>query len=109
MAEQDASSPQKHAVHFAVYSFNDDAPVEEIERGLDELVAMGQDFPGVRLVSWGLNTSEFANGYTHAMIIVGDDAAAVTAYRERARNHPIAEVAHISEKAGIGVDYSRPA
>jgi hypothetical protein len=92
-----------------VYSWKEGAPVDEIERGFDELCTLGDDIPGVRMVSWGLNTSEFANGYTHAMIIVGDDAAAVRAYRERAGNHPIAEVARVSEEAGIGVDYSRPA
>jgi len=109
MSEHEKASGRQHAVHFAVYSWNDNAPVEDIERGFDELCAMGDEAPGVQLVSWGINISEFANGYTHAMIIVGDDAEAVKAYRERARQHPIAHIAHVSEKAGIGVDYSRPA
>jgi hypothetical protein len=109
MAAATGSTGDQHSVHFAVYRFKDGSPLKEIERGFDELCAMAGDVPGIRLVSWGLNSSEYAMGYTHAMVIVGDDADAVRTYRELARKHPVAEVAHVSEEAGIGADYSSPA
>jgi Stress responsive A/B Barrel Domain len=96
---------ERHSVHFAVYRWKAGSPVAEIERGFGELCRMGTDVPGIRLVSWGVNDSEFGQGYTHAMTIVGDDMAAVRAYRELARSHPIAEVMHACEEDGIGADY----
>lgn len=95
----------QHFVHFAVYRWKDGSPIAEIERGFGELCRMGTDVPGIRLVSWGVNDSEFSKGYTHAMAIVGDDMAAVRAYRELARNHPIAKVMRDCEEDGIGADY----
>jgi hypothetical protein len=60
---EDSSSDQD-AVSYAVYSWEwkEDAPLEEIERGFDEMCAMGDDIPGVRSATWGRNTAESAPG-----------------------------------------------
>lgn len=96
---------ERHCVHFAVYRWKVGSPVAEIERGFGELCRMATGVPGIRLVSWGVNDSEFGKGFSHAMTIVGDDMAAVRAYRELARSHPIAEVMRACEEEGIGADY----
>jgi hypothetical protein len=110
VAEQEGSNlSDQHSVHFAVYRWKPDAPVEDIERGFDDLCRMASDVPGIRVVSWGRNASPHAYGYTHAMTIVGDDMGAVRAYRELARVQPIATVMSENEEAGVGADYDYPA
>ena len=98
-----------HSVHFAVYKWKEGAPVDEIERGFDEICRLGGQVPGIRVVSWGRNSSPHACGYTHAMTIVGDSMDAVRAYREVARHHPVSAVMSASEETGVGADYDYPA
>jgi hypothetical protein len=100
-----AVEADRHSVHFAVYKWKEGSPVDEIERGFDEICRMGGQVAGVRVVSWGRNSSPHACGYTHAMTIVGDNMDAVREYRELARGHPMSAVMSTWEETGVGADY----
>jgi hypothetical protein len=107
-----SSSSEKPTVTYAVYSWQwkEEAPIEAIERGFDEMCALGEDIPGVRRATWGRNTADAAHarGHTHTMIVIADDEAAVMACNERTSKHPMADVIHAAEKSGVGTLFSRP-
>ncbi|MBP2351418.1 hypothetical protein JOF29_002501 [Kribbella aluminosa] len=111
MADQENSSRAQQAVCYAVYSwmFKDDAPIETIEGAFAEMVAIGDEVQGIQRASWGRNRAGSANGYTHTMIVVADDQAAVDEYNLRTSKHPMSGLVHSSEKQGVGVSYALPA
>jgi hypothetical protein len=98
----------QHSVHFAVYRYKEGTAIDEIERALEDVCRLGDQVAGIRVVSWGTNSSPHACGYTHAMTVVGDDMAAVRAFRELARNHPSSQLLSDGEEAGVGADYDYP-
>lgn len=111
MTFQETSSIDRRPVSYAIYSwqFKDDAPLDEIENAFDEMCAIGDDVEGVQRASWGRNEAPSASGYSHSMVVIADDKAAVDAYNERTRNHPKSDLVHASEKAGVGIYYALPA
>jgi hypothetical protein len=111
VADQGNSSGDRQAVCYAVYSwmFKDDAPIETIEGAFAEMVAIGDEVPGIQRASWGRNRAGSANGYTHTMIVVADDQAAVDEYNLRTSKHPLSDLVHSSEQQGVGVSYGLPA
>ncbi|MGC0367442.1 hypothetical protein ABH922_005494 [Rhodococcus sp. 27YEA15] len=97
-----------HAVHFAVYRYKEGTVIADVERALEDVCKLGDQVPGIRVVSWGTNSSPHACGYTHAMTIVGTDMDAVREYRELARNHPTSQLLSDAEETGVGADYDYP-
>jgi hypothetical protein len=98
---------QQHCVHVAVYKWKPDAPLDAIEDAIDSLRGMADDVPGIRLITWGRNDSIYSEGFTHVILIVGDDAAAIAAYRTHPLHKPVADLLDKWEGVGIGVDFAR--
>lgn len=96
-----------HCVHIAIYKWKAEAPIAEIEQAIDSLRGMADDVPGIRLITWGRNESKWAEGFTHAILIVGDDAAAIAQYREHPLHEPVADFIDKWEGFGVGVDFDK--
>lgn len=78
-------SMSDRAIHFAIFKWKEDAPINEIEACLAEqkdLIVSA--VPGIRSFEWGVNKSPFGQGYTHALTVIADDLGTIQKYRESA-------------------------
>lgn len=96
-----------HAVHIAIYRWKEDAPIAELEAAMDKLRGMADDVPGMRLITWGRNTNRWAEGFTHAILIVGDDESAIEQYRAHPLHAEVAQFIDAWEGFGVGVDFKK--
>lgn len=97
-----------HAVHIAIYRWKEDAPIPQLEETMEKLRGMADDIPGVRLITWGRNTNKWAEGFTHAILIVADDEDAIEEYRKHPLHKDVADFIDAWEGFGVGVDFKRP-
>ncbi len=81
------------ATHFAIFKWKEGAPVDALEKLFEEQEArILSEVPGIRSFTWGRNRSPFAKGYSHALLVIADDQAAIDRYRAsdlRARTRPL--------------------
>lgn len=52
------------------------------------------------------NTSKYGEGYTHAILVRGENQAAIDAYRNHPDHARVATIIESMEDKGIGVDFS---
>lgn len=96
-----------HSVHIAIYKWKQGAPVEEIEKAIERLRGMANDVPGVRLITWGRNTNKWAEGFTHAILILADTPDDIEKYRAHPLHKEVADYIDSWEGFGVGVDFTR--
>jgi hypothetical protein len=54
----------------------------------------------------GENTSKYSEGYTHAIVVLGEDQAALDAYRKDSLHEEAAHEIDAIEEVGVGVDFA---
>ena len=54
--------------HIAIFHWKEDASPEAINKAMAELVMLKEKIPGIVELSSGVNVSERAKGYTHALV-----------------------------------------
>lgn len=99
---------QDHAVHIAIYRWKEDAPIPDLEETMDKLRGMAEDVPGIRLITWGRNTNKWAEGFTHAILIIGETEEDIEKYRKHPLHKEVADFIDTWEGFGVGVDFKRP-
>lgn len=99
---------QEHSVHIAIYRWKEDAPLAELEQAMDDLRGMADDIPGIRLITWGRNTNKWAEGFTHAILILAETPADIEKYRTHPLHKQVADFIDSWEGFGVGVDFHKP-
>lgn len=66
--------------HILLMRWKDQTPQEAIDRAMAALRGFKEQIPGIVDLSCGLNFSERAKGYTHALVVRFNDRAALDAY-----------------------------
>jgi len=92
-------------VHIALYKWKASASRADIDVALHEIELLAGKVPGVIEISTGQNTSKHSEGYTHVILVRGEDQAAIDAYRAHPDHERIARDIEAMEAHGIGVDF----
>lgn len=93
-------------IHIALYHWNDGTTQEQIEHALGEIAALEEKVDGIVEISCARNESQYAEGYTHVILVRGRDAEALAAYRAHPDHDVAARLIEAMEERGIGVDFS---
>jgi heme-degrading monooxygenase HmoA len=91
-------------IHVAIYKWKAGSSPESIENALAKVKEVRNRVPGLLGIFVGPNTSKYGEGYTHAIVVVGEDEAALAAYRSDSLHQEAASEIDSMEDAGIGVD-----
>jgi hypothetical protein len=92
-------------VHIALYTWKADVSDEAIARALAKIEALSDKVSGIVEISTAKNTSKYSEGYTHVILVRGEDQAAIDAYRLHPDHMNIAHQIDAMEERGIGVDF----
>ena len=92
-------------IHIALYKWKDSVEPEQIDSALKEVEALASKVPGVVEISTGLNTSKYSEGYTHVILVKGNNQKAIDDYRNHPDHTKVANIIDSIEDQGIGVDF----
>ena len=92
-------------VHIALYKWKSSAIPERVEQALAKVKAL-QTIPGIVEISCSENTSKYSEGYTHVILVRGENQAAIDAYRNHPDHAIVAKEIEDMEDQGIGVDFA---
>src|ERR1700693_4981054 len=93
-------------VHIALYQWKSDVSDDQIKQALEEVESLANKIPGILdIVTW-LNTTKYAKGYSHIILVRGKDQQAIDNYRNHPDHQKVARVIDEMEDHGIGVDLS---
>ena len=93
-------------VHIALYKWKDSADIEQVEKALKNVESLATKVKGILDITTGLNTSRYGEGYTHAILVRGEDQTALHNYRNHPDHAKAAEIIESMEDKGIGIDFS---
>ena len=92
-------------VHLALFKFRPGISKISIDKLFDDLRKLNRKIEGVEHILAGENFSPHAENYTHAVVVVCHDKAALEAYRTHPEHAAIAKrIEHIEEKS-LGADF----
>jgi hypothetical protein len=92
-------------VHVAIFRWKAGTPADAVTSALADVRALEQKIPGVQAIYCGENFSKWAEGYTHAVVVVAQDQQALDAYRKHPDHEAVAAKIEAMEDRGIGVDF----
>jgi heme-degrading monooxygenase HmoA len=92
-------------IHIALYKWKGSVKPEAIDKALDKVKAL-RTVPGIIEISCGENTSRYSRGYTHVILVRGEDQAAIDAYRNHPAHAVVAKEIEAMEDEGVGVDFN---
>ncbi len=95
----------KH-IHVALFKWKDGVTTGRVNAALGEVRALSSKVPGIDGIYCGANQSKWAAGYTHAVLVIGESAEAIAAYRNHPDHMKVAAEIDAMEERGIGVDFS---
>ena len=93
-------------IHIALYRWKTDTSPTKIEDALKNLEKLRGKIPGLVEISYGENKSQFSEGYSHVILIRGETAEAIQAYRDHPDHQAAALAIESIEQHGIGVDFT---
>lgn len=94
-------------VHIALYKWKPRITAGQINQALQDIEALATKVPGILDITTGENTSKYSEGYTHAILVRGENQAAIDAYRNHPDHTKAATLIEAMEGQGIGVDFSK--
>jgi len=94
-------------IHLALYKWKPEVTPEQIVQALHDIESLAAKVPGIIDIVTGENTSRYSEGYTHAILVRGEDQAAIDAYRNHPDHTKAAAIIEGMEDQGIGVDFSK--
>lgn len=92
-------------IHIALYKWRETVTPEQITQALKEVEDLASKVPGILDILTGQNTSKYSEGYTHAILVRGENQAAIDAYRNHPDHAKVAAIIEAMEDQGIGVDF----
>jgi hypothetical protein len=92
-------------IHIALYKWKSGVRDAEIDAALGEVRALKEKVEGLKHVFCGRNYSKWAEGYTHAIVVIAESQRALDAYRMHPDHGTVAGKIEAMEGSGIGVDF----
>lgn len=93
-------------IHIALYRWKPWVSGADIKRVLADVAALSTKVPGIVEISYGSNSSKYSEGYSHVVLVRGEDQQAIDAYRAHPDHVTVAQAIDEMEERGIGVDFS---
>lgn len=93
-------------IHVAIYRWKEGTSRDTILTALAKIKEVRSRIPGIMGIFVGENTSKYGEGYTHAIVVIGEDESALAAYRADSLHEEGAREIDTIEAAGVGVDFS---
>lgn len=93
-------------VHIALYKWKSGATKDKIDDALSQISALQNKIDGIVEISCAKNESKFSEGYSHVILVRGQDAKALEEYRSHPDHKRAAILIESIEEKGIGVDFS---
>ncbi len=92
-------------VHVAAFAWKESATADEITSAMARVAALQEKVPGVIEIWAGPNSSRYAEGYTHVVMVRGESQEAIDAYRAHPDHQSVAADIDAMEERGIGIDF----
>ncbi|MBI4020363.1 MAG: Dabb family protein [Candidatus Aenigmarchaeota archaeon] len=92
-------------VHIALFKWKEGTQVGEIGSALEEVRKLKGKVKGVMDIYCGENFSKWAEGFTHAVVVLAKDRDALEAYRKHPDHVDVAERIERMEAKSIGIDF----
>lgn len=92
-------------VHVAAFQWKDDTPNDRVDEALRTVKSLEDLVPGISHIHVGENTSKWAKNYTHVVVVLGESADAIQAYRDHPVHVEVATEIEDMELDGIGLDF----
>jgi hypothetical protein len=92
-------------VHIAIYKWKDGTTSGQVTEALAKVKALVGKVDGLTAIHVGENTSPWGQGFTHGIVVLGDDEAAIDAYRKHPDHEIVATEIEAIELDGIGIDF----
>lgn len=93
-------------VHIALYRWKPAVTSDEVEQALAEVESLATKVPGIVEISTAENASKYNEGYSHVILVRGNNQEAIDAYRAHPDHMRVAERLDGMEDHGIGVDFA---
>lgn len=93
-------------IHIALYHWKQGTSEEKINKALSQVTALKDKIDGIVEISCAKNESKYAEGYTHVILVRGEDAKSIADYRAHPDHVVVARLIESMEEKGIGVDFS---
>lgn len=95
-------------IHIAIFKWKNGVERRKVDEALQMVRDVAPRVPGIRAIYCGPNSSKFGQGYTDAVVVIGDSQAAIDQYRKDEVHEKAAKLIDAMELDGIGVDLSDP-
>ena len=92
-------------IHMAIFKWKEEATTEQIDDALQLVRDVKERVPGILEIFCGNNTSKWSQGFTHAVVVVGETQESIDAYRKDDVHVKAAEIIEAMELDGIGIDF----
>ncbi len=92
-------------IHVALFKWKEGTSGKEVEDALQMVRNVRERVPGIQMIFCGENTSKWSQGFTHAVVVIGDDQKALDEYRKDEVHERAARIIEAMELDGIGVDF----
>lgn len=95
---------ERMLIHAALYRWKDGVSAEEISALLAEVESLRGSIPEIVEITVGENGSGVAAGYSHGVVVLFADQAALTRYREHPAHRRLADHMREALDSVIGLD-----
>jgi hypothetical protein len=92
-------------IHVAIFKWKEGVSRIDVENALDMVRGVSKRVPGIQAIYCGPNTSRWSQGFTDAVVVLGESQAAIDAYRADELHTDAAKLIDAMELDGIGVDF----
>ncbi len=92
-------------IHIALYAWKEDVTSQEIAVALDAVRQLKDKVEGLVDIKCGENFSKWNEGFTHAIVVLAEDQAALDRYRNHPDHFAVAKQIDHMESKSIGVDF----
>ncbi len=93
-------------IHIALFQWKAGTSQETIEQILGEVKALKEKVPGLIDIHCGENFSKWADGFTHAVVVLATDQSSLDAYRTHPDHEKVAQEIEQMEEKSLGVDFA---
>ena len=93
-------------VHVAIFKWKEGVTAEQVDGALQMVRSVWSRIPGLTGLYCGQNSSKWSQGFTHAVVVLGETAQAIEDYRADEVHVKAAALIDKMELDGIGVDFS---
>lgn len=93
-------------VHIALYKWKNGVSNKQIKQAHHDVETLSGKIPGILDIVTGENTSKYGEGYTHVILVRGQDQSSIDTYRKHPDHEKVAKIIESMEDRGIGVDFS---